>query len=92
VGKLVGFADGLAVVVSSRLAVGVDVVGELFGLPVDGLAMVVPSGLAVGVDDIGELAIWACSGRTIGTCTRSGCCGRAIWACRWARRGLLIVH
>ena len=62
-GKLVGFADGLAVVVSSGLAVGVDVVGELFGLPVDGLAVVVPSGLAVGVDDIGELAIWACSGR-----------------------------
>ena len=36
------------------LAVGVDVVGELFGLAVDGLAVVlVPSGLAVGVDDIG---------------------------------------
>ena len=41
-----------------RLAVGVDDIGELFGL-----AVVVPSGLAVGVDDIGELAIWACSGR-----------------------------
>ena len=38
-----------------ELAVGVDVVGELFGLPVDGLVMVVLSGLAVGVDDIGEL-------------------------------------
>ena len=79
-------------VVSPGLVVGVDVVGELFGLPVDGLAVVVPSGLAVGVDDIGELAIWACSGRTIRTCTRSGSCGIAIWACRWACRGLLIVH
>ena len=38
--------DGLAVVVPSGLAVGVDVTGELFGL-----AVVVPSGLAVGVDD-----------------------------------------
>ena len=53
------------------LAVGVDVVGELFVLAVlDGLAVVVPSGLAVGVDDVGELG--ACSGRTIGTCSRSG--------------------
>ena len=91
-GKLSGLADGLAVVVSSGLAVGVDVVGEQFGLPVDRLAVVVPSGFAVGVDGIGELAVWTCSGRTNGTCTRSGCCGRAVWACRWARRGLLIVH
>ena len=91
VGELFGLAvDGLAVVVPSGLAVGVDVVGELFGLAVDGLAVVLPSGLAVGVDDVGELG--ACSGRTIETCTRSGCCGRAIWACRWARSGLLIVH
>ena len=42
---------------------GVDDIGELFGLAVNGLAVVVPSGLAVGVDDRGELAIWACSGR-----------------------------
>ena len=62
-------------VVPLGLAVGVDVVGELFGLAVDGLAEVVPSGLAVGGDNVGELAIWACSGRTIGNCTRSGCCG-----------------
>jgi len=53
VGKLFGLADGLTVVVSSGLAVGVDVVGELFGLPVDGLAVVVLSGLALGVDCIG---------------------------------------
>ena len=39
-------------------AVGVDDVGELFGLAVNGPAVVVPSGL-----HIGELAIWACSGR-----------------------------
>jgi hypothetical protein len=49
--------------------VGVNAVGDLFGLAVNGLAVVVPSGLAVelglavGVDDIGELAIWACNGR-----------------------------
>ena len=84
--------DGLAVVVPSGLAMGVDIIGELFGLAVDGLAVVVPLGLAVGVDDVGELSIWACSGRTIVSCTRSGWCGRAIWACRWARSGLLIVH
>ena len=39
------------------LAVGVDVVRELFGLAVDGdeIAVVVPSGLAPGVDVVGEL-------------------------------------
>ena len=39
------------------LAVGVDVIGELFGLAVDGdgIAVVEPTGLASGVDVVGEL-------------------------------------
>ena len=38
-------------------AVGVDVVGDLFGIAVDGdgIAVVEPSGLAPGVDAVGEL-------------------------------------